>query len=395
MSGERVQEQQSLYVCGLAPMSHILLTSFHHHEPNLSACFGALSESVFTVRAVSSPGMEGPSLVYFFMSLFLCSLPPLSPQAYTHAHLEQPVPLQPVGGLWTFKWNNFILTNTANITSGFMSINPGFHKDPVVLGSWYKNVTTPDAALCPPNSKGHVDCKGSWTLDTNTLANGWHRLFIRADSFVPQNDPVLMAANAKNGPSAQIGGGTFSSVVMTAFQVYNEKPPPPPSPPPPPPPSPPPPSPPPDTQPAAIGATVIADDPSAVKAAITDDLSSALQGTLHGGQGSTASDASDLGTDAPSTYFASRQSIDQGMGTEAQEVVLLDVASGQAVAVTGGSGAEAVAAALTQAVQGGEEEVVAAAAAVEAVVRASNVLVVKRLVTEPQVVEMNGMPVTW
>jgi len=49
---------------------------------------------------------------------------------------------------------------------------------------------------------------------------------------------------------------------------------------------------------------------------------------------------------------------------------------------------------LTQAVQRGEEEMVAAAA-VEAVVRASNVLVVKRLVTEPQVVEMNGMPVTW
>jgi len=309
------------------------------------------------------------------------------PWAYTHAHLEQPVPLQPVGGLWTFKWSNFILTNTANITSGFMSINPGFHKDPVVLGSWYKNVTTPDAALCPPNSKSHVDCKGSWTLDTNTLANGWHRLFIRADSFVPQNDPVLMAANAKNGPDAQIGGGTFSSIAMTAFRVYNVKPPPPPSPPPP--------SPPPDTQPTATGATVIADDPSAIKAAITDDLSSAVQGTLHGGPGSTASDASDLGIAGPSlTYPASRQSIDQGMGTEAQELVLFDVDSGKAVAVTGGSGAEAVAAALTQAVQRGEEEMVAAAA-VEAVVRASNVLVVKRLVTEPQVVEMNGMPVTW
>ena len=345
--------------------------------------------------------------------MYLCPPPCSLPQAYTHAHLEQPVPLQPVGGLWTFKWNNFILTNTANITSGFMSINPGFHKDPVVLGSWYKNVTTPDAALCPPNSKGHVDCKGSWTLDTNTLANGWHRLFIRADSFVPQNDPVLMAANAKNGPSAQIGGGTFSSVVMTAFQVYNEKPPPPPSPPPP---SPPPPSPPPTEgdgsgTTASIGAGVAAAaedvdagvtadaDPSAIKAAITDDVSSAVLGTLHGGQGSTV-EAVQRDSSSSSTVVSSGRGMDSGMGADV-EVVMLDTDSGEAVAVTGGSGAEAVAAALTQAVQGGGadgEEVVAAAvaaAAVKAAVKAPNVVVVKRLVTKPKLVNVNGKPVTW
>jgi hypothetical protein len=279
------------------------------------------------------------------------------------------------------------------------------------MGTWYQNITTPDAALCPPSSKGHVDCKGTSAVDTTTLANGWHRLFIRADSLVPQNDPVLMAANAKNGPAAQIGGGTFSSVVMTAFQVSNEKPPPPPSPPPP--------SPPPLGEIQAIGATVAAPEPAsaedvdaaAVKATIADDLSSGVLGTLHGGQSSTGA----VHTDAESSDLAlagagmmpgggivsaGRQSVDSGMGSEAYEVVMLDTASGEAVAVTGGSGAEAVAAALTQAVQGGAGEEVAvaaaaAAAAAGAVVGASNVMVVKRLVMEPKLVEMDGLPVTW
>jgi len=56
---------------------------------------------------------------------------------------------------------------------------------------------------------------------------------------------------------------------------------------------------------------------------------------------------------------------------------------------------------LTQAVQGrggaGEEVVAAAvaAAAVDAAVKAPNVVVVKRLVTMPKLVNVNGKPVTW
>jgi hypothetical protein len=303
-----------------------------------------------------------------------------------------------VSGLWPFKWNNFILlSSTSNITSAFMSINPGFHKDPVVLGSWYKNVTTPNAALCPPDKTGHVDCKGSWTLDTTTLANGWHRLFIRADSLVPQNDPVLMAANAKNGPASQIGGGIFSSIVLTAFRVYNEKPSPPPLSPSPPPPSA-------DGQVASAAAAeaegapgAAGADPTAVKAAITDDASSAVPWTLQKGQGSTAGAAlKDLqhgSTNDGGALHGTSFPSDAGMGNEV-EMVMVDTASGAAVAVSGGAGAEAVAAALTQAVQGGNGQAaeVALAASVDAM-EAPNVLVVKRVLTEPRLVNVNGKPV--
>jgi hypothetical protein len=149
---------------------------------------------------------------------------------------------------------------------------------------------------------------------------------------------------------------------------------------------------------ATAEVTEVGADPAGVKAAITDDLSSAVLGTLHGDVQGVAAEAVErspqhgaTGKGAAASYG---QHMDDGMGDNV-EVVMLDTASGEAVAVTGGSGAEAVAAALTQAVQGGAGEEAAAAAAATAAVNVPNVVIVKRLVTMPKLINVNGKPVTW
>jgi hypothetical protein len=77
-----------------------------------------------------------------------------------------------------------------------------------------------DVSVAPFNSgeckpvKGHIDCafKGL-TIDTTTLSDGTHKLFLRTDSFVDPNHSVML--------NSRTGAGTFSSVTLIAFKVCN------------------------------------------------------------------------------------------------------------------------------------------------------------------------------
>lgn len=120
--------------------------------------------------------------------------------------------------------SNFIKTNTANTTGVFISVDPAFHKSPVVLGSPLVNLPTSDQlppANCPAVN-GHVDC--DWRLSINTTElddTKWHKLFIRTDSFVANADPILVAFNANATEKRRIGGGTFSAVTLITFRTNN------------------------------------------------------------------------------------------------------------------------------------------------------------------------------
>ena len=75
---------------------------------------------------------------------------------------------------------------------------------------------------CPVNPKTwHVDCSyKNWTLDTTQLSDGYHKLFIRTDSLVRADDPLLVAFNQQN-PNGMLGAGTFSAVTLVALRVDN------------------------------------------------------------------------------------------------------------------------------------------------------------------------------
>eukprot|EP00775_Hariotina_reticulata_P008002 gene8002-8200_t len=147
------------------------------------------------------------------------------PWAYTHAELIADIPLAPLKGNWTFPVRNFVKTNTANVTGVFISVDPVFHKNPVILGQTLKNLPSAGdlpISNCPPIN-GHVDCNFTGlTIDTTTFNDTtWHKLFIRTDSFVGNDDPLLVAANAGKAANKKIGGGTFSAVTLVMFRTNN------------------------------------------------------------------------------------------------------------------------------------------------------------------------------
>jgi hypothetical protein len=67
-----------------------------------------------------------------------------------------------------------------------------------------------------------VYCFTGLTIDTTTLNDTtWHKLFIRTDSFVGNDDPLLVSFNAGKAANKKIGGGTFSAVTLVLFRTNN------------------------------------------------------------------------------------------------------------------------------------------------------------------------------
>lgn len=86
---------------------------------------------------------------------------------------------------------------TANVTRSFVSLDPSFHADPPFSGT----VLT-DA---PSSMYQHT------FVDTKTLKNGLHRLFMRADAYVAPNASPLFPP-----------GGTNTGVLALMFNVANK-----------------------------------------------------------------------------------------------------------------------------------------------------------------------------
>ena len=136
---------------------------------------------------------------------------------YAFVRLDSGVPSLPVSGVWSFVASFFSESSSVSTTNWFVSVDPSWHADPPHPGLVVYDQNT----ACVPAS---MDCDGpryrTLYLDTTLLANGPHKLFLKAD------------AQHSSGP-------TLSGVLVVPFTVQNgaTSPPPPPPPPAPPPPS--------------------------------------------------------------------------------------------------------------------------------------------------------------
>ena len=123
--------------------------------------------------------------------------------------------MTPVSGQWTFGPVTTLISTSSkqvfsNVTHSFASLDPAFHASPVNVGTVRLDVPGPYL--------------GTLTLDTTTLSNGVHKLFLRADSFVsPSTVFVVTDPNIQNpfSVSNPFPGGTNSGVLLMPFCVQN------------------------------------------------------------------------------------------------------------------------------------------------------------------------------
>jgi len=123
---------------------------------------------------------------------------------YEQAEFNSWLPAEPVSGLWMF---NVLLDKGAggtDVTHSFASLDPAFHAMPPYPGQ----------VLLDQNAPYH----GALTVDTTTLTNGPHKLFLRADS------PCDGTAGNNCGTKPEGGSNnvsTHSSVQVVTFVVNN------------------------------------------------------------------------------------------------------------------------------------------------------------------------------
>jgi hypothetical protein len=154
-------------------------------------------------------------------------------QAKTRADLVADLPIAPISGNWTFSTAHFISGSNANVTHAFVALDPAFRQHGeglAYLGNpIFANADTPADGVtrnanCEVNPwTWNVYCNyKDLTLNTTQLSDGYHKLFIRTDSLVGPEDPLLVAYNQQN-PNGAIGAGTFSAVTLVALRVDNGK----------------------------------------------------------------------------------------------------------------------------------------------------------------------------
>ena len=99
-----------------------------------------------------------------------CTACCLARRTYTHAVFDSAPPLMtPVSGQWTFGPVTTLISTSSkqvfsNVTHSFASLDPAFHASPVNVGTVLLDVPGPYL--------------GTLTLDTTTLSNGVHKLFL-------------------------------------------------------------------------------------------------------------------------------------------------------------------------------------------------------------------------
>jgi hypothetical protein len=88
-------------------------------------------------------------------------------RGYVNARFVDPIPAAPVAGTWCPRLRTTKGSGDEPVTHTFISLDPSFHAAPPVAGRVLVNAAgTIDRRVC---------------IDTKTLVNGRHKLFIRAD----------------------------------------------------------------------------------------------------------------------------------------------------------------------------------------------------------------------
>lgn len=120
---------------------------------------------------------------------------------YGYVRWHSPVPADPVSGPWTVNLS-FVGDEahiSRNVTGYLISADPAFHAVPPSEGIVFYRGTT----LCSPFGVGcDGPTKQNFVIDTTRLANGAHKLFMRADSL-------------------DSSGSTLSGVLVVPFTVAN------------------------------------------------------------------------------------------------------------------------------------------------------------------------------
>ena len=130
------------------------------------------------------------------------------PWSYTESFITSPIPIVPVKGVWNVSVKTAQHSRAAQVTNSFVSLDPGFHR--LVNGVPVPNEGT--ILLQLPNA-----IQTSISINTATLSNGVHKLFIRDDVKV---EPFSIPGS-DFPPSSPFPGGTNSGILMIAFTVSN------------------------------------------------------------------------------------------------------------------------------------------------------------------------------
>lgn len=150
------------------------------------------------------------------------------PWGNLHSVLSSELPVGHVNGTWAFNTRHHIqwaAKKYADVSSVYVSVDPRYNlkaiddsEDP----DSYKGTpvlpltaAASDPQDCPASSDGLIDCQfKNLQIDTSTLSNGRHKLFIRTDSTLAPGNPLL---------GSGLPPGTFSSASLITFDVCNDE----------------------------------------------------------------------------------------------------------------------------------------------------------------------------
>ncbi|KAG5187666.1 hypothetical protein JKP88DRAFT_178757 [Tribonema minus] len=129
---------------------------------------------------------------------------------YTAVYFEGDFPLTARKGNWT---TDLVVSETerGNVTATFVSVDPNFHNVDSE-GMVQPLLGTQQQAFAGPIRKQIL-------VNTTALSNGYHKLFMRADSFFA---PGVLSNSTQFGTAANpFGGGTLSGALLVGFLVQN------------------------------------------------------------------------------------------------------------------------------------------------------------------------------
>ncbi len=124
---------------------------------------------------------------------------------YENARLTSNLPSGPVSGLWTFGVSLAKGSGGSPVTHVLVSVDPKFHAEPVDRGR----------VIFEQNAQ----YKGPITIDTTTLSDGPHRLFLRTDATIASgtgSGAMVIPFRVQNGPAAaamRLGQDVFETPV--------------------------------------------------------------------------------------------------------------------------------------------------------------------------------------